>query len=186
MKPKQVLIIESRSPADHYESRQEADALIRILQLQGIEAKHFEVLDEKYLKKAIKYAAREHITYVHISAHGDENGFELSNEKFIDWKTFDKIAWPHLKNTCLCFSGCSVAKGIHKLFDYHKTFCDVIVAPNRVIDWAEGLIPFAAFYHMATKSNVPPQNDVKVMNKIVGRKTFELFKAKDTSTTTVL
>lgn len=50
---------------------------------------------------------------------------------FVSWKELDKECWPLLKNACLSFSSCNVAKGVEEIFHYHKTFCAAIVAARR-------------------------------------------------------
>ncbi|HIE3383093.1 TPA: hypothetical protein ACXLO8_004740, partial [Salmonella enterica] len=65
-----ILIIESRSDQDIYDERYEGNTLRKVLELQGVAAKCTEVVNEGMLVKALKIAQREHIKYVHISAHG--------------------------------------------------------------------------------------------------------------------
>ena len=91
MAKNEILIIESRSAKDIYDDRYEGATLKQVLKLQGISAKHLEVVDRTYFEKAIKYAANENIKYVHFSGHGSNEGFELT-DGFISWKEFDQIA----------------------------------------------------------------------------------------------
>lgn len=179
----EILIIESRSPRDIYENRFEAGTLQQILKLESIATKHFEVVDRAHLAKAIKYAEKEHIRYIHISAHGDPEGFALTDGDFITWRDFDEIAWPKLKNKCLCFSSCSVGQGAEELFTYHKSFCNAVIAPTRKIGWGEGLVAFSALYHRALSVGTSTAQDVKVMNHIVGAGSFRLIESPYKSTT---
>lgn len=183
MAKNEILIIESRSAKDIYEERFEAGTLKQILKLECVSAKHVEVVNRQYLIKAIKYAEKEHVRYVHISAHGDQKGFVLTDGDFISWRDFDEIAWPKLKNTCLCFSSCSVGQGAEELFTYHKSFCNAIVAPTRVINWGEGLVAFSALYHKALSTESSTAQDVKVMNHIVGAGSFRFIESPFKSTT---
>lgn len=175
MKKQEILIIESRSDQDIYEGRGEGETLKRILQLEGVNARSIEVVNEKMLIKALKIAQKDSIKYVHISAHGSDDGFMLTNDVHIKWKDFDRIAWPLLKGTCLCFSSCSVARGAEELFTFHKSFCNAIIAPTRDITWGEGLVAYSAFYHRAQSQERSSAQDVKVMNHIVGAKTFKFI-----------
>lgn len=179
----EILIIESRIPKDIFDDRFEAGTLKQILKLQDVHAKHMEVVDREYLVKAIKYAERENIRYVHFSVHGNPDGFALTNGDFITWSEFDEIAWPRLKNTCLCFSSCSVGQGADELFDNHKSFCNAIVAPTRNIGWGEALIAFSALYHRALSTKTSTVQDVKVLNHIVGAGTFRLIESPYRTTT---
>ena len=171
MAKNEILIIESRSANDIYDDRYEGETLKEVLKLQGISAKHFEVVNKAYFEKAIKYAANENIKYVHFSGHGCEDGIELT-DGFITWKEFDQIAWPHLKDTCLCFSSCDVANGVEEIFEYHKSFCNAVIAPTRPITWGEGLVAFSALYHRALSCSTSSSQDVRVLNHIIGKGTF--------------
>ncbi|WP_081925202.1 hypothetical protein [Rahnella sp. WP5] len=183
MKKQNILIIESRSDLDIYDERYEGNTLKTILELQGVRAKSIEVVNEKMFVKALKIAQREHIKYVHISAHGTDEGFILTDDGFITWKDFDRIAWPILRGKCICFSSCSVGKGVGKLFDFHKSFCNAIVGPIRDISWGEGLVAYSAFYHRAQLYEKSSLQDVRVMNHIVGAGTFRLIESPYISST---
>lgn len=182
----EILIIESRSVKDIYDDRFEAGTLKQILKLQRINAKHFEVTNREYLAKALSYANNGNINYVHISAHGTSEGFELTDGTLITWKVFDELAWPKLKNKCICFSSCSVGQGAQELFNKHKSFCNAIVAPTRDISWGEGLVAFSAFYHRALSIETSASQDVKVMNHIIGAGSFRLISSPHKSETFVL
>ncbi|HHX8749542.1 TPA: hypothetical protein ACVPFL_001688 [Morganella morganii] len=182
MAKNEILIIESRSAKDIYDDRYEGATLKEVLKLQGISAKHLEVINKAYFEKAIKYAANEHIKYVHFSGHGSEDGIELTNG-FITWKELDQIAWPHLKDTCLCFSSCDIAKGVEEIFEYHKSFCNAVIAPTRKITWGEGLVAFSALYHRALSCSTSSNQDVRVLNHIVGAGTFSFIASAFRSTT---
>lgn len=186
MKKQEVLIIESRSAQDIFDDRYEGETLKQILKLQDVNARYIEAVTESLFVKAIKLAQKEHIKYVHISAHGWEDGFVLTDGTEISWADFDKLAWPCLKDVCLCFSSCSVGKGAEQLFSYHKTFCNVIVAPLRNISWGEGLVAYSAFYHRALSVRTSTEQDVKVLNNIMGRNTFRLIESTCRSTTYAL
>lgn len=175
MKAQEILIIESRSDKDIYDGRGEGETLKRVLKLQGVNARSIEITNEKMLIKALKIAQREKIKYVHISAHGLDKGFILTDNVIITWQDLDQLAWPLLKGKCLCFSSCSVGKGVGELFYLHKTFCNVIVAPTRDISWGEGLVAYSAFYHRVQAQENSYSNNVKIMNHVVGAGTFRFI-----------
>jgi hypothetical protein len=183
MSQTEVLIIESRSPADHFDGRHEGRILQQILHLEGVRSKYFEVLDKNYLEKALKKAENNNVKYVHLSCHGLDHGFELSDGTFISWKDFDEIAWPLLKDKCLVFSSCCVGNGVEALFEYHKTFCNAIIAPTKTITWSEGVVAYSAFYHKATAPDTSTKSDVRLMNAIVGAGTFSLIESPTKNTT---
>lgn len=183
MRKKKILIIESRSDLDIYDERKEGYALKKVLELQGVYSISLEVVNKGMLVKALRIALREHIKYVHISAHGTDEGFILTNDGFITWKDFDQIAWPLLRGKCICFSSCSVGRGVAKLFYLHKSFCNSIVAPIRDISWGEGLVAYCAFYHRAQFSDKSTLQDVRVMNQVIGSRTFNLIRSPHKSST---
>ncbi|WP_445335671.1 hypothetical protein ACSR9H_00385 [Citrobacter koseri] len=186
MRKHKILIIESLSDLDIYNERNEGRTLKGILELQGIYAKNVEVVNRNMLVKALKIAQREHIKYVHISAHGTRHGFVLTDEGFITWEDFDQIAWPILRGKCICFSSCSVGNGVSELFELHKSFCNAVVAPTRDITWGEGLVAYSAFYHRAQLLGRSSYQDVRVMNSIVGANTFKLIQSPYLSSTYTL
>lgn len=177
MRKQKILFIESRSDVDIYDDRNEGNTLKKILALQGVHTKNFEIVNRGMLTKALKVAQRGHMKYVHISAHGTDKGIILTDEEFITWRDFDQIAWPILRDKCICFSSCSVGTGVTELFRYHKSFCNAIIAPTRDITWSEGLVAYSAFYHRAQFFEKSSGQDVRVMNHIVGAGTFKLIQS---------
>ncbi|MEE2024871.1 hypothetical protein [Alkalimonas mucilaginosa] len=182
----EVLIIESRSFGDIYNNVQEGRTLRDVLQIQNIKSDYQEVATKEQLGKALKRAGKDSIKYIHFSAHGAKDGFELTNGEFIDWESFDDIGWPNLKGKCVVFSSCDIAKGVSEVFDYHKTFCNAFVAPTRKILWSEGIVAFSAFYHRAMKQDSTVEQDVKVMNSITVAGTFKYIPASPSSATYVI
>ncbi|MCG9060222.1 hypothetical protein LH452_15170 [Laribacter hongkongensis] len=183
MQKNEVLIIESRSPDDIYEDRYEGGTLKQVLKLQRTNAKLVEVVDKNFLVKALRLAESEHIKYVHISAHGSQEGFVLTDGDFITWKDFDSLAWPYLKGCCLCFSSCDVGNGAEAIFKYHKSFCNAVIAPTRMITWGEGLVAFSVFYHRAMFPDKSTAQDVKIINSIIGAGSFRYIQSPYKSVT---
>jgi hypothetical protein len=183
MKKQEVLIIESRSDQDIYDGRGEGETFKRILQLQCVNAKSIEAINEKMLIKALKVAQRESIKYIHISAHGYDRGFALTDDAIITWRDLDRLAWPILRGKCICFSSCSVGNGAEELFTLHKSFCNAIIAPKRDISWGEGLVAYSALYNRAQLREKSSMQNVKVMNHIVGAGTFRVIESPYVSQT---
>lgn len=182
MSSPEVLIIESKSPSDHFEGRHEGYILQQILHLEGVRSQYLEVIDEKHFEKALKKAENNSIKFIHFSCHGSNDGIQLTNGTFLTWKDLDVIAWPILKDKCLVFSSCLVGKGVERLFDNHKTFCNAIIAPTKIITWGEGIVAYSAFYHKAKSPETTTESDVRVMNAIVGAGTFSLIKSQTRNT----
>jgi hypothetical protein len=179
-----VLIIESRSSQDKKNERSEQDVLGSVFKQLGINAKVQEVDTKKQFFRALKFAESEHIKYVHFSGHGAKDGISIGDD-CITWEEIDKNCWPSLKNTCLSFSSCDVAKGVEELYS-HKTFCAAIVAATRPVTWPESAVAFSAFFLRATDPEKSTEQDVRVMNHICGPRTFKLFRAPVCNSTHVL
>ncbi|WP_223827953.1 CHAT domain-containing protein [Vreelandella titanicae] len=186
----EVVIIESRSASDIFDGRSEGESLQHVLKLENVRAKLFNVCNRKQLQKALDYAAKDSVTYVHFSGHGSDDGFTLTSydfgdkdDGFVSWQDFDEMAWPKLKGKCLCFSSCDIGRGVEAVFDFHKSFCNAIVAPTRKITWGEGLVAFSAFYHRALEEDTSTKKDVSVMNRIVGAGTFKFIAANHRNAT---
>ncbi|CNI62726.1 Uncharacterised protein [Yersinia frederiksenii] len=177
MRKQEILIIESRSDQDIYDGRCEGDTLKRVIQLQGVNAKSIEVVSEKMLIKALKIARRENIKYIHISAHGFNEGFSRTDGDIVTWRDFDRLAWPILRGKFICFSSCSVGNGVEELFTLHKSFCNAIVAPIRNISWGEGVVAYSAFYHRTKSHEKSSSQNVKLMNHIVGAGTLKFIES---------
>lgn len=174
MRSPDVVIMESRSPVDHFDGRQEGRTLQKILALEGISSIYREVVNPEHFGAALS-AITPGTSYVHLSCHGSRDGILLTDGSFVAWDTFDRVTWPRLKGKCLVFSSCEVGRGVRCLFSrHHKTFCNAIVAPTREITWAEGLVAYSAFYHRATEPG-DPRDDVTVMDHIVGAGSFVVY-----------
>ena len=188
MRSAEVLIIESSSPEDHFETRQtrrEGSILQQVLALSGVRSKYLEVVNTEYLRTALVQAEKEQSRYVHFSCHGSYEGITLTDGALVSWADFDSLGWPALQRKCLVFSSCDVGKSVKRLFSFHKSFCNAIVAPTRNITWAEGVVAYCAFYHRATL-HTETEVDVRVMNHIVGRGSFVVHFSPYSRTTYVI
>ena len=181
-----VLVIESRTNQDIGENRSEQWHIKSTFDLLGIRVKVIEVRTLKGFYSAIKKAESEHIDYVHFSGHGKESGIQIGDKDFITWKELDKNCWPSLRQKCLSFSSCHVAKGVEEIFSHHATFCSAIVAATRGVSWPESAIAFSAFFLRATNPETTTDQDVRVMNHICGAGTFKVFSANIGGYTRVL
>lgn len=157
MRKQEILIIVSRSDQDIYDGRCEGDTLKRVLQLQGVSAKSIEVINEKMFIKALKIAKRENIKYVHINAHGFDEGFSLTDGDIVTWRDFDRLAWPILRGKCICFSSCSVGNGAAELFTLHKSFLNAILLQQEILVGGKGWLHILHFTieNNHTKSHLP-------------------------------
>lgn len=168
----EVYIIESRSAEDHWEDRHEGRTLRHVLEMEGVQSKLREVVQLPQLRRALREASRGCYSYVHLSCHGGADGIELTDGTHVTWDLFDELAWPGLRGKCVVFSSCEVGAGVGRLFELHRTFCNAVVAPRGDITWSESIAAFTAFYHLATSADTAPEDDIRMMNQLVGRPVF--------------
>lgn len=188
-----VYIIESPSEEDLSTGRSEGDALYESLRLADCDVIYklvksraefesaFEFIIEDFYEKKGKWSA---MPFIHISAHGDEDGIQLTNDDLIDWIDFNtlldminsKIGFvPHFteyshnaSRVVLCFSAC---KGFNAFKIWNETnHCpyQCVVGPTVDIDWSDSLTAFITFYHLTNFKNKSFDEAVKQMNLSAG------------------
>ena len=180
-----VMVIESRSPEDHYQGRREGEGLCELLRLCGIEHVYREVTDRTHFIRAFEEVSACEPRYVHISCHGDADGFRLTDGDIVNWDEFHDFVWHGcdraLGDCVLVFSASAVGEGVGVLLEQHRTFCARIVAPTRRITWQEGLAAYSSFYFRSTWETGTTE-DVALMNDLVGSPTFVQFKGHRSKT----
>ena len=186
-----IYIIESPSNENLDVGRLEGDTLFSALELANCDVTYklvtsleefseaFEFIIEDFYKKKGKFHA---MPFIHISAHGDENGIELTNGDQIDWIDFkDELEImnraigyilvpngysPNISRLVLCFSTC---KGYNsfKIWSNHQTICpfQAIVGPTEDIEWSDSLTAFIVFYHLTNNKTLSLEEAVSIMNR---------------------
>ena len=192
-----VYIIESPDSDDLFVNRSEGKALSKILPMSGINFDYKLAIDRDMFERAInniieeqKKSLNEHhniFPYMHISAHGEKDGFYLTDNEFITWAQFkeylNSILKCHedflfeykdsgIKYSPLCLT-MSVCEGINAL-----KMCEIegispysiLVGPSEPISYSDALIAYSTFYHLyISKDNIFSGIDcVDRMNKAAG------------------
>ncbi|WP_405368094.1 hypothetical protein [Nonlabens sp. Asnod2-A12] len=188
-----VYIIESPNQEDIEEDRIEGKALFEALTLANcdviyslieskadfIEAMEF-IIEDFFVQKG-KWTS---MPYIHISAHGDEDGIELTNGDLFDWSDFkielekinNKIGYvPHsteysddVSRITLCFSAC---KGFNAFKIWDKiNICpyQCVIGPIVDIGWSDSLTGFITFYHLTNYKGTGFAEAVNKMNISAG------------------
>jgi hypothetical protein len=135
--PHDVYIIESVTARDKKAGRLEGPTLCGFLGLAQIPHRYAEVTDFRSFANAVVAAVNSGAEFIHISAHGDADGFCLTDGTEITWDFLSEALWPHLKGVTLAFSACSVGRGVEELFERRKSFCAFVVAPTRELGFHE-------------------------------------------------
>jgi hypothetical protein len=96
-----VYIVESPSPVDLYHKRYEGEALGRALELAGIRSEHKLVVNTEALQAALQVGLKElldehrdYLPIVHLSAHGGEDGVQLTDGTIITWTGLRELVAP--------------------------------------------------------------------------------------------
>ncbi len=159
-----VYIIESPSPKDFFEDVHEGEIISKTLTLAGVKNECRRVVNRNFFKMALLDFFSKSvgaIPILHISAHGDKNGFQLTNEadqgQILEWSFltdfFQAINDVQSGQLLLCMSSCegfSACKMAMKKESVTHPFFGVI-GNRRKPTYSDTLIGFSTFYHLFKK-----------------------------------
>jgi len=158
-----VYIVESPNPGDFFDDRSEGRLIAEALTLAGIPAELRIVIDDENFLKALHVgffsAIKKHDKarpILHISAHGNEEGFSLSNGSRYPWKLFGasltKLNRAMKGNLLLCMSCCKgySVSDLAKWVDSNDQPFAAVVGSDGEPTWTETLLGFQVFYHQLT------------------------------------
>lgn len=189
-----IYIIESQSPNDILRNRTEGKALSASLDLAEIANQYFQVINDECLNHCLEIICEDINSlkdkdlvapFIHISAHGNEDGFALTSGEFIDWATFsvkvDRINElvgklqifpdkPHIKISLLnyCFSTCKGYNAIKLQGESKENKFSSIIGPIESVDWSDSLLAFMSLYHQIFYKTQKASKAVEIMNTTTG------------------
>lgn len=157
-----VYIIESPSAPDLYHKRYEGEALTKMLSLADIYSVHRLVVDSTAFRASIIIGLSEAmkssslIPMLHISAHGNSDGLQLTNGESISWDDLKLLIQPINDilngNLVLCVSSCEGFGACRMAMDKgDKIPFLCLIASTEKISWADTAIGFGTFYHLIAK-----------------------------------
>ena len=186
--PDAVYVIESPSPEDLLEGRDEGQALARALGLAGIEVQYFlaaseEMVEAAFDKIATHVRARPDwavaMPWIHFSAHGHEDGLELTDGQLLYWsvltrllRQLHKAIGPVLLSkeyiqtmpkAALSLSSCGA-------FDHYRNSVEgdlpvqSLLGTDRDVGWCQSLIAFSTFYYQSLFKRTGVRRAVEIMN----------------------
>lgn len=183
-----VYIVESPSPKEIYNKSYEGQILSDILRFLNITNQYKMTINKeeflyalteniaKVLLKIIEQRPEPPRLIIHISAHGDETGIQLSCGELITWDELREILSPlnkALSNTIsLCMSSCKGFNGIKMAFSARSPFHTIIGSPLDV-SWSDTIIGFSSLYHLLNKTT-DIRKAIKGMRVSSGNKSFLL------------
>ncbi len=153
----------------------------------GVHVKTYPVVDKESLLIAFKLISEYHkhvegektFPILHISAHGGENGIELTDKEFINWDELGDFLVPFNEatgdvsligmSTCYGFHGSQMAWRLKGLPFY------ALVGPVEKVNWDDSKVAFVIFYHLVARRNWEVEDAVFAMNLAAGvpRGTFK-------------
>ncbi len=184
-----VYIVESPNPQDLMENRCEGHTLGSFLALAGIEYRYTLTVNKAVFVDAIQQKLRAEafrlnmLPILHISAHGNEYGIELTDGSFIFWTELGQLLKPahDISNTGLivCLSACSGAFGTQMAMqDFDSKVFGALVSHSGKAIWSDAAVGYVAFYNRLSKGH-SFQACVDAMCSATGDNRFMLWFGRD-------
>lgn len=187
-----LFILESPNPLDILNGTAEGPGLKEISRLIGHESEVFPIKSKSDLYKIIKFICSidektndknskpSPDIFLHISAHGNENGLQIGGD-FLEWNKLVKYIQPILKedfnysgNRILVLSAClaekqGLTKHLNKILknNVNLTPPKYIFTTVGKIPWASAAVGWAILYHLLPKADLDDKKTVQaILNKI--------------------
>jgi hypothetical protein len=180
-----VYIVESPNAPDLYHGRFEGEALEKTIKLSDLSCSRRLVVNREAFTAAFLVGIKKYFEasgmplVIHISAHGNEEGIQLSSGETVSWEELRKLLITInevLKGTLIvCMSSCKGYSGIRMAMrdDNSPLPFLAIIGPISEPTWGETNIAFATFYHLFAKGEEPAKA-VEAMKIASGNRGFIL------------
>jgi len=156
-----IFIIESLNSSDIYSGRREGIAISEMLNILEIKSQYKVVQDIKYLKKAIQSASEKKYSIIHLSAHGNSYGIQLTNKNAtVNWVDLANLIQPFSsENKGLIISCCqSGIYGVTRYLPKMKRKPGFVIGPAGDMPFADSLIAWSIFYKMISEKGLNKQS----------------------------
>jgi hypothetical protein len=194
-----IYLIESPSADDLYAGRNEGHSLVSILSLGEIEVNYFLSTDAERFERAVSDIAElilsrsdkdNVLPFIHISAHGSEEGIELTDGDCILWDRLSKLLndlhnrvgpWAisgrggeDIAKCSLSLSSCSAYTNY---LDGRVDDLPIqsVLGPRKNVGWCQSLLAFSSFYYQAFALKQPFDRAVRAMNAASCQSGEEIF-----------
>ncbi len=177
----QVYIIESPSSEDLFDDRKEGELIKRALAIAEIRTTLKMAVDGERFVNALVACGEQLISQqfdvpvLHISAHGDEKGIQLTNKESVAWADLEKRLGQLNEalggQLILCMSSCQGARAWNMALNHSPRAYSVLVGSEQKPTWTETAIGFAVFYHLLAVGKTVAEA-VDGMNAACGRPIF--------------
>jgi hypothetical protein len=159
-----VYVVESPSAPDLYHGRSEGSVVTDALALDGIPCVTRIAINAVALLAALKVGLPEamkihpeRIPILHVSAHGNTTGIQLSSGEVVDWSSLRDLLVPINESLSgsliLCMSACEssyAAVMAMEADDVPHPFL-AMVGHGGKPTWSDTAISYLAFYHLLSK-----------------------------------
>lgn len=192
----EVYIVESADIKDYYGGLQEGKALQESLKIMGIPNYYFPVFTRNGLEYVLQQIVPSHpvgedkerniatftVPVIHISAHGADDFFRLTNGSDITWKDLKSILVPINTKCNGCLILCmSVCRGFmaYKAAETVKT-SDIpffqLIGPKENVLWKDSLLAFLIFYRrFELLCNGKIRELTSIMNNSISKDLFDII-----------
>ena len=158
-----VYIVESPSPVDLYHGRSEGERLAKMLQLEGIPCVTRTAINRDALQAALTIGFPEAMKaypnlypVLHLSAHGNKDGIQLSTGDLVTWSDLRAVLVPihTAMPLLLCMSACEGFSAQQMAMD----FTDDAPHPYLAMvgnwgspTWSDTAVAYLSFYHLLAR-----------------------------------
>ncbi len=179
-----VFVVESPSALDLFHRRSEGEIIRQAVNLNGIACHVVTAINSQAFEASLKVSLGEAMgafpglwPILHISAHGNCNGIQLSNGETIEWAVLRQYLAPIntalSDNLLVCLSSCEGYAGVRMamfLEDSGYPFLALVANSEKPL-WSDTAIAYSTFYHLIAKGEYIP-DAVQAMCVASGNRTF--------------
>jgi len=184
-----VHIIESLSVNNLLKDMTEGALLKEGLRIVGIEHSYWSVENGARFGEAIDIDVVEtphilqfDVPIIHISAHGNKDGIQLTDGSFFHWsqlKSIFKRKYLDLHNLLIvCMSSCEGFGAARMAFNSESLPFLALIGPTAEIDLRDTAIAFLTFYYRL-KKDASPRAALKAMKISSGNDEFAMISGSD-------
>lgn len=183
-----VYIIESPSDKNIFYGQYIGRLLIEALQSIGVKYYYRLIVSKRTFLEAISLMKNiiqnKEIPFLHLGAHGNPNGIQLTDNTFINWDELKKILEPinDLLNGGLCIgiSSCSGFNACRMAMNFsEKLPFFALIGPTKEIPIEDATVAFVTFYFRLLKKESSGIDSVQAMKIASKNENFEIALAKD-------
>ena len=187
MKTGRVFILESPNPLDLLENRGERASLEQVCKLLGHSVSAFLLRDAHELRQTFKYISSiqgkekdKTPLFIHLSAHGDENGVAIGRDE-VSWidlasnvqEMYSELCYYH-GPVILILSSCGANKQklTSKLAEGLKKTKEAFIPPEYVfvfnqdtVSWSDAIVSWTIFYNQVKRIDFDEKLNIQSLLK---------------------